>query len=182
MYISPSCLFLFSSLNQILYFMYSWKQKELYVIEKSSLCHYKTGKKETLPVAFYPVEFHGDCQHLLDKCGFDQSIFSKESQLKPGSKVFKKQSKQNIQFAANFSASLSMSEVKKFSSGSHYLWIANKENIKSNKHKATHKVAQINSYEPACNLKADSVVYIAVFALRKNNNKKTSFYNAEKLL
>lgn len=75
-----------------------------------------------------------------------------------------------------------MSEVKKFSSVSHYLWIANKENIKSNKHKATHNTAQINSFDHGCNLEADSVVYVGVFAFRQNNNKKPSFLNTEKLL
>lgn len=136
---------------------------------KSSLFYYKTRKTETLPDAFYPVGFHGEYQHLLDRYGFGQSIFSKESQLKPGSKVFKKQIKQNISFVTNFSASLPMSEVKKFSSVSHYLWIANKENIKSNKHEATHNLAQINSYDPGCNLEADSVVYVGAFAFSQNN-------------
>lgn len=68
-----------------------------------------------------------------------------------------------------------MSEVKEFSSVSHYLWIANKENIKHNKHKATYNVAQINSYDPGCNSNAGSVVYIAVFAFRQNNKIKPSF-------
>lgn len=121
------------------------------------------------------MEFQEGCQPLLDRYGLGQSIFSKESQLEAGSKVFKKQSKQNIEFEADFSASLPMSEVKKFSSVSHYLWMANKENIKGNKHKATNNVAQINSCDPGCNLEADSVVYIGVFAFRQNNNKKTSF-------
>ena len=71
-------------------------------MSKVGLCHYKTREKETLPVAFYTVEFHEGCQHLLGWYGLGQRIRSKESELKPGSKVLKKKSKQNLQFDADF--------------------------------------------------------------------------------
>lgn len=131
------------------YFIHSWKQKEWYLMNTGSVTP-KLGRRKVFQLLFLQWNSMG-CQHLLEWHGLDQSIFSKESQLKPGSKFFKKQSKQKIQFEANFSASLPMSEVKKFSSVSHYLWIAKKENIKSNKHKATNNVAQTNSYDSGCN-------------------------------
>lgn len=134
----------------------------------------KLGRRKVFQLLFLQWNSMG-CQHLLEWHGLDQSIFSKESQLKPGSKFFKKQSKQKIQFEANFSASLPMSEVKKFSSVSHYLWIAKKENIKSNKHKATNNVAQTNSYDSGCNQKQIQQFMLVSLLSDKVTRKKAPF-------